>query len=176
MAIDRLTVDPLFTGIYKDQLKFQTRLLDGFDPENLTPFKKMEYLREQSLALTDELHEALAETGWKSWATSNHINSEAYRSELADVFIFFMNLMLVDGCTPEELMAIVAKKIAKNHKRQDDGYDGVSTKCPGCKRAYDDDAVKCKKAPPFPNGQTSDIFGWCDAENRYVNEQGQTVR
>ena len=36
-----------------------------------------------------------------------------------------------------------AERLKKNAKRQEEGYDGVSTKCPGCHRALDDDAVLC---------------------------------
>lgn len=143
-----VTVDSMFSGLYVLQRDFQARLLSSRDgqshvPSTLTAPLRMEYIREQALALSDELHEALAETGWKTWATSNHINRDAYAGELADVFIFFMNLMLIADITPSELMEIVRAKQIKNHKRQDDGYDGVTTKCPSCKRAYDDDAVKC---------------------------------
>lgn len=137
-----LTVDPMFSGLYVLQRDFQARLL-GDVPSELAGTERKAYIREQALALTDELHEALAEVGWKSWATSAHINRDAYAGELADVFIFLMNLMLVGDITPSELMGLVRNKIAKNNQRQDDGYDGVSTKCPQCKRAYDDDAVKC---------------------------------
>lgn len=138
-------VDPLFSGLYVLQRDFQHRL-EGQFPADLAPSVKMNYIRTMVLALTDELHEALAETGWKPWATSNHINREGYRGELADAFIFLMNLMLVADITPSELMEVVKAKQIKNHKRQDDGYDGVTTKCPKCKRAYDDDAVGCMPA------------------------------
>jgi NTP pyrophosphatase (non-canonical NTP hydrolase) len=137
-----VTIDPYFSGLYVLQRDFQARLL-GDHPVNLDGPAKMAYIREMAYALTDELHEATAETGWKSWATSNHINRPAYTGEMADVFIFMMNLLLVADITPTELMDAVRKKISKNHKRQDDGYDGVTTKCPQCKRAYDDEAVKC---------------------------------
>lgn len=137
-----LTVDPLFSGLYVIQREFQARLLGGF-PSNLDGLAKMVYIREQALALTDELHEALAETGWKSWASSNHVNREAYASELADMLIFLMNMMLVADVTPSEILELVKAKQIKNGQRQDDGYDGVTTKCPECKRAYDDDAVEC---------------------------------
>jgi NTP pyrophosphatase (non-canonical NTP hydrolase) len=154
-------VDPLFSGIYVIQRAFQARLHEGQFPASMSEVDRMEYLRTQSLALTDELHEALAETGWKPWATSNHINRDAYAGELADVFIFFMNLMLVADITPSELLALVKEKQTKNAKRQDDGYDGVTTKCPGCKRAYDDDAVKC-----FPGSNPG--YAWCEAVYDWV--------
>lgn len=145
-SVISVTLDPYFAGIYVLQRDFQASLLNGQFPANLTDEGKMRYLRMQALALTDEVHEALGETGWKDWATSNHINREAYKGEMADVFIFLMNMMLVADITPAELLEAVKNKIAKNHKRQIDGYDGVKGKCPKCKRAYDDDAVGCMPA------------------------------
>jgi len=170
-----ITLDPVMSLMYKVQEGFQQRLTGGVAPHDLAPDAKMAYIREQALALTDEVHEAMGETGWKSWATSNHINREAYLGELADVYIFFMNLMLVGNIRPHELAKVVMEKQEKNHKRQDDGYDGVSTKCPACKRAYDDDAVKCRKAPPMPNNQPTQIYGHCATLNAYVNQDGMMV-
>ena len=164
-----LVIDPEFSGTFVLQRDFQARLL-GMFPSELPDDIKMAYLKEQVLALTDEAHEALNETGWKSWATSQHINREAYKGELADVFIFFMNMMMVANLTPSEILDAVRKKIIKNHKRQDDGYDGVSTKCPGCKRAYDDDAVKCYRAKP---GAVA--YGWCAAPEGWITADGELI-
>lgn len=140
-----LTVDPLFSGLYVLQRDFQARLL-GMFPADLPDKDKMEYIRSMAYALEDELHEAVGETGWKPWATSNHINREAYRDELSEVLIFLMNLAMVADITPSELLEAVQNKQRKNSKRQDEAYDGVSTKCPECKRAYDDRAVSCYPA------------------------------
>lgn len=153
-----ITLDPVLTLMLTKQREFQMRVV-GDDPADLRGTDRKAYIREQALALTDELHEALAEVGWKSWATSEHINRAAYAAELADVFIFFMNLMLVADVPAHELCRLVLEKQVKNHKRQDDGYDGVSTKCPVCKRAYDDDAVKC-------TGADSSGHAWCEIERR----------
>ena len=144
-----VTVEPALNRLMQKQRELQIRLLNGTAPFDLDDVTKMAYIREQALALMDEVHEALAETGWRSWATSNHINRPAFTSELGDAFIFLMNLMLVAGVTPSDLVHAVDAKIDKNQKRQDDKYDGVSTKCPGCRRAYDDDAVLCTDSTEF---------------------------
>src|SRR5262245_35274699 len=163
-----LKVDPMFSGLFAMQVQFQARLLGGQHPALLTDEAKMQYIRTMALALTDELHEALGETGWKDWAASNHLNRDAYMGELADVFIFLMNLMMVAQITPTNLMDVVKAKIMKNHQRQDNGYDGVTEKCPGCRRAYDDNAVKCNQSTPRPQGSV----GWCDAKQSHVNKHG----
>lgn len=163
----QITIDPVFSGLYAIQRDFQARLhLDVF-PSDFDPDEKMAYIREQSLGLTDEIHEALAETGWKTWATSNHINRDAYKGELADALRHFMNLMIVADITPAELMDEVRKKQTKTDKRADEGYDGVTTKCPGCKRAYDDEAVRCYPAGTVIGGFTA-TASYCKKLERQV--------
>lgn len=115
----------------------------GADPSNLDDQGKMDWIRWNVLALEDELHEALAETGWKPWAKSQHINRDAYVSELVDSFHFLMNLMLVVDCSAEEFLAKYFEKRGINAARQAAGYDGIAGKCPDCKRALDDTAVTC---------------------------------
>lgn len=137
----------------------------GLLPEN--PEAAIEFIRWNVLALTDELHELLAETGWKPWATSKHVNLTAARGELIDAFHFFMNLALVLNMDGDDLFAGYQAKREKNAKRQADGYDGVSTKCPGCKRALDDDAVGCFKIASFRLG--GDLYAGvhCTSHGRF---------
>jgi len=143
----------------RQQALFQRMLLDNVHPSDMPDDAKMAYIREMSLALSNELHEALGETGWKTWATSNHINVDAFKGELVDAWIFLMNLMLVVDMSPAELVAMTNAKQLKNIKRQVDGYDGVTTKCPACKRAYDDDGVKCTPKHAGPDGAGA---AWCE--------------
>lgn len=142
-----IQIDPTLGMMVRMQREFQCDLL-GVAPVNLPDGQKMGYLREQALALIAEVHEALSETGWKSWASSNHVNTEAYKRELVDVWHFFMNLMLVVDMQPSELFSMYLEKNLVNRARQAEGYDGVSTKCPQCHRAYDDIAVNCTPALP----------------------------
>jgi DNA-directed RNA polymerase subunit M/transcription elongation factor TFIIS len=106
-------------------------------PEELDPEARAEFIRWNVLALEDELHEALGEVGWKPWATSRHLNREAYKKELVDALHFFTNLCLAAGITADELVNDYFKKAEVNAQRQVDGYDGVTTKCPGCRRELD---------------------------------------
>ncbi len=131
---------------FEDALKAQLELQEksfGMDPTTLDDAGKVEWIRWNVLALEDELHEALAETGWKPWATSKHVNRAAYISELVDAFHFLMNLMIVVDCSADEFLAKYAEKRKINVKRQADGYDGVRGKCGRCGRALDDEAVTC---------------------------------
>ena len=113
------------------------------DPAGLTDEERAEFIRWNVLALEDELHEALAEVGWKPWASSRHLNRDAFKGELVDAFHFMMNLMLAAEIDADEFLEAYRSKRDKNAKRQSDGYDGISGKCPGCKRALDDAAVNC---------------------------------
>lgn len=115
----------------------------GKDPASLTGEERAEFIRWNILAAEDELHEALAEVGWKPWATSRPLNYGAFKGELVDAFHFFMNLMLVAGITADEFLTAYQVKREKNAKRQIEGYDGVTGKCKDCGRALDDAAVEC---------------------------------
>lgn len=106
--------------------------------------ERVQFIKDMVLAAEDELHEALAEVGWKPWATSRHINEEAFKGELVDLFHFFMNLCLVVKMTPQELHERYAEKRGRNIKRQQEGYDGIAGKCMICRRGFDD-VAKAKK-------------------------------
>lgn len=130
----------------------------------------VEFISWNVQAAVDELHELLGETGWKPWATSRHVNIEAARGELIDVMHFVMNLAHVLEMDAEMIHERYMAKRTKNIARQTDGYDGVSTKCPACKRAYDDDAVYCTPAHP-----TTKHYAYCDTKDIFIDEDGKQV-
>lgn len=123
--------------IFERQLELQTKSF-GVDPRELKDQDMADYVQSMSLALTDEIHEALNEVGWKPWATSRHVNREAYVGELVDALHFLVNLFLLVGADADEVYDRYVEKSQRNKKRQADGYDGVSGKCPTCSRAMDD--------------------------------------
>ena len=131
---------------------------DGTELADYDLERKIEFLKNNHLAVLDELHESLAEVGWKPWASSQHINEDAILAELVDAWHFIMNILLTIEKTPEDFTAAYFRKAAKNVKRQEEGYDGVSTKCPKCNRALDDDAVACRPA-------SIAIAGYCALNN-----------
>lgn len=136
----------------------------GKDPADLEGEEQIQFLKDMHIAQTDEMHETLGEIGWKPWATSRHVNIEAAQGELVDEFHFFLNRCMALRLTPEQLFAKYQAKRTKNQKRQEAGYDGVSTKCPGCKRALDDEAVKCRET------RMPSQF-WCDAHHTYYHQK-----
>jgi len=147
------------------QYDLQARVFKTLDPD-MSDEDKMAFVRTHVLALIDELHEALAETGWKPWATSNHLNADAFKGELVDAWHFFMNLMLVANMTAEDLYVRYMDKQRVNRKRQADGYDGVSSKCPGCRRAYDDVAVTCRPRGSIAPG----VMAWCSTHETHYRD------
>lgn len=118
-------------------------VMNGTHPSRLDTEDVIEFIRNMVLAATDELHEALAEVGWKPWASSRHINRDAFVSELVDTWQFLMNLFQAVNVTPDELAKKLEAKHRVNYQRIEAKYDGVSTKCSNCHRAYDDPHVKC---------------------------------
>jgi hypothetical protein len=127
-----------------DQLNVQAVIQPDAKPLNeMTDIEdRLEAIRYNYIALVQELSEAMNEVGWKSWATSRHINQEMF-GELRDVFQFLVNLMfLATGDSPDQLADRLMKDLKAKHEvniqRALSSYDGVSTKCPGCKRALDE--------------------------------------
>lgn len=132
MATDRLD------EVFDLQERFQNHLGFDFSHDGMSTPMRVVYVKDMALALADELHEFLGEIGWKPWATSRHIHEEAAKGELVDLFHFFMNLCLAVNMTPQELYLKYLEKRGVNIARADEGYDGVTGKCPGCKRDFGD--------------------------------------
>lgn len=116
----------------------RTRVLQreafGVDPYRLEGTEREEYVRWNVLAAEDELHEALGEISWKPWASKEYFNREEFIGELVDVLHFVANLLAVSGVSGDELTTRYSSKQQKNRDRQSSGYDGVTGKCPGCRR------------------------------------------
>ena len=114
----------------------------GVDPAAHEGDKMASHVRDMVIALEDELHEAMNETGWKPWATSRHFNAEPFTKELVDAWHFFMNLMLVGahqlGMSAEEYAdyftrQYITKNVINRERHEKGEYDGLN-KCPKCKR------------------------------------------
>ena len=140
----------------------------GQDPGSLEGDERIQFIKDHNLALQDELHEFLSETGWKPWASSRHVNAEAARGELVDAFHFFMNLCLVVELSAEELYERYTIKRQRNIERQQEGYDGVEGKCPQCKRSFDDVEKYYPLGATYtlPDGMV--ICTYCAADGGYL--------
>ncbi len=127
---------PLFGSWIEKTKKLQEEWY-GKDFENFTEQERVEWVRINILAATDELHEALAEISWKPWASASFFNRDAFLGEIVDVLHFIGNLLAGAGVTDAELNKAYDDKMQRNIKRQREGYTGTE-KCITCKRAKDD--------------------------------------
>lgn len=158
MSIPEETSAGFLTHMFNRQRELQ-EMINKRPLSAFTDDERAEAIRDNVLAATDELHEAMNETGWKPWATKRFINREAFTSELADAMHFILNLALHADITPGEFYQAFITKNNKNWVRYRDGnYDGVTGKCPGCHRDYADAGVKCSPTHSGPDGSGT---GWC---------------
>lgn len=151
MMTDRLA------RMFDQQIELQKKM--GHDFIWMSREERIDYFKEMVLGLTDELHEALAEMGWKSWSSSRHINEEKVVGELVDAFHFLLNLFLSMNVDVDEVFERYQAKHTVNNTRQQVGYDGVTTKCanPYCRRALDEPGA----ALPYTSGNAPGL-AWCN--------------
>lgn len=98
-----------------------------------------DYVTVNHSALVAEASELLAEFGWKPWAQPRGwVNRESALKEAVDIGHFLANILCAIGVTDEEWERAYRAKQEVNRQRQRDGYDGVTGKCPKCRRSYDD--------------------------------------
>lgn len=93
----------------------------------------------QFAALIVELSEFMQEVGWKDWTTPRGwVNRDQAVGELVDVAHFLANILCRLDVTDEEWERRYRAKQEVNRKRQAQpgGYDGVSDKCPSCRRSH----------------------------------------
>lgn len=111
----------------------------GIDPMALEGEELTRFIRWNVLALEDELHEALAETHWKPWATGEgFLDRDAFVKELIDAQHFLNNLYLAAGVSSNEVVERYLAKAKVNADRQEAGYSSTSGKCEHCGRATDE--------------------------------------
>jgi len=147
----------LLVRLFEKQLEIQT-IAYGKNPLEIDdPEERIEFIRNMHTAMIMEAGEWLDESGWKPWATSNHVHEEAGAGEAADTLLFFINLCFAYRITPQKLYDLTMAKMDRNLQRQLEGYDGVQGKCQGCKRALDDPAVECHVAG-MTNGQPTSAY------------------
>lgn len=106
----------MLEDMFNKQKVFQKKC--GANPNITDPV----FVRSQSLALIDEIMEALHETAWKPWKKQQSINLKNFRKELIDAWHFLLNLSLAAFDSATDLHYMFSRKHAINNKRQDEGY------------------------------------------------------
>lgn len=155
-------------GALQDMLETQSKLQFEFDPRARTedPQQTCEYIKDMCTALTAETVELLEETGWKPWTTSWHVNLNEARAEWIDAWHFLLNLANRLEMDEEMIVEKYNVKAEINLQRIRNSYDGVTTKCPGCRRAMDDPATTCRWTDFSGDIPTR---AWCAMEERSVS-------
>ena len=82
----------------------------------------IELIKNQILALYDEVGEALREVPWKPWKLNQKFNVKKFRIELIDIFHFLINLFLLSGMNSRQVINLFKNKNKINIRRQKNGY------------------------------------------------------
>lgn len=141
----------------------------GKDPMAYETEDAIQFIHWNVTALVDELHEMLAEIGWKPWASSRHINGGPAMKEMVDAWHFFMNILMALapaygiendlGDLAETFEGLYLAKRNVNAQRQHEGYDGVSSKCTICRRELSEAHVAYCGAPVHCPLEVTDVNG-----------------
>lgn len=83
---------------------------------------RQQYINIMTIALVDEIFEAIRETKFKPWKKQQVFNDEKFKEELIDAVHFMVNLCLASGMDAKEVHARFIHKNDENHSRQDKGY------------------------------------------------------
>jgi len=157
-------------GALQQMLDSQRTLQEEFDARAASPNPRQscEYIKDMCTALMAETVELMEETGWKPWSTSWHINVDSARGEWIDAWHFMMNLANKLGMDETMISQKYQAKADINRRRIRTAYNGVDTKCPGCKRALDDPATNCFYMTGRFGSRTTDQtrWVWCTIDNK----------
>lgn len=179
-GVIQVTLDPRFTRLLQKQNDLQAFLL-AKKVNELDPPEMAQFFTTQAFAAVAEIVEVADETHWKPWSVRPDgedfvVSKTRYTGELADVFIFFMNMMLVGDVTMTELAQAVEAKQEKNVQRWLSGYNAKTTKCRGCGRSFDDEDVKCYAAVSAEETGSLPVFAFCAEKERFIDAEGNPVQ
>lgn len=110
--------------------KHQKFLMEEVYKLSHNPKAMVDHYRIASLALIDEVMEALHHAPWKPWSKRTLWEWDKLHDELVDVFTFFVELCLLSGLSPEELEKAYFKKAEVNKARQESGTYGIEDSGP----------------------------------------------
>lgn len=108
----------------------QRYLMDEVYKLSHDPEAMIGHYRTTSLALIDEVLEALHHTPWKPWSKRTTWDWDELHGELVDVFTFFVQLCQLAGLDAEGLAKGYFEKAKINQERQDSGVYGVDSPQP----------------------------------------------
>ena len=95
-----------------------------------SPQAMVDNYRITSLAIVDEIMEALHNVPWKPWSKRTSWAWEKLQEELVDVFTFLVQLCILAGVGPEDLESGYFRKSKINEGRQASGTYGADDPTP----------------------------------------------
>lgn len=119
-----------FNEIYEKQIDFENLILSKsktWPNKKISEFdekEKVSFTKEMILYTHQELSELISAVGnYKMHKTKrDNPNYKEIPEEIADCFIFILNLAITHNLTAEQLLEVVSQKQMKNFKRQEEGY------------------------------------------------------
>jgi dimeric dUTPase (all-alpha-NTP-PPase superfamily) len=125
--IDNSTTDSLEI-LFHYQSKLQERL-GTWDKVNASPAALQQFMNQMFLAIAEENIEVMKETAYKNpdfvpfgWKKTQGTDLKKMQMELIDMLHFWLNLCIVSGMTPADVLKLYLEKNQINHQRQDEGY------------------------------------------------------
>ena len=113
-----------FQEIYEQIADYQIEM--GFDPSTYSDDRRMQVLRDYSVALMMEQAEVLDEVSWKPWRTYESQKPKPNKRKLAlewvDMLFFLIDQALTLELSSEELEAAFITKMKANVARIKSGY------------------------------------------------------
>lgn len=114
----------------KKIFEHQKYLMDEVYKLGHSPEAQIDCYRTASLALIDEVLEALHNTPWKPWSKRTSWDLDELHAELVDVFTFFVQLCILSGMGPEALKQGYFDKAEINKERQESDTYGAGNPAP----------------------------------------------
>jgi len=109
--------------VFQDIKKYHKAL--GYDYTNATIDEKMQHLRNNALALNQEVAELVDGTPWKPWRSieSQTLNLGNIAEEIIDCIFFLGAISEIFDISSEELDDAFDVVLAKNYGRIESGYN-----------------------------------------------------
>jgi NTP pyrophosphatase (non-canonical NTP hydrolase) len=114
--------------VFQDIKKYHKAL--GYDYTNATIDEKMQHLRNNALALHQELAELVDGTPWKPWRSlgSQTFDLDNIAEEIIDCIFFLGAISEIFEISSEELDEAFDNVLAKNYGRVESGYNNDPSK------------------------------------------------
>ena len=97
----------------------------GYDYSNVTQTKKIQYFRENALALYQEVAELVSSTPWKPWRSikDQKYNVPNAAREVIDCIFFLGAICEILGISSEDLEVMFKMVLKHNYTRIESGYN-----------------------------------------------------